>query len=78
MLCMISLSENIISDPDLGKIGEEKSCRISCTMEDMKGISGPAGVRAKNEYLDGGSASNYKVHPGMKDVLITYYEYFFT
>ena len=57
MLCMISLTENIISDPDLGKIGEEKSCLISWMMEDMNGICGPSGVKEKKEYLEGGATS---------------------
>ena len=62
MLCMISRTENITSDPDLGKIGELKILivivLISWMTELINGICGPSGVRAKKENLDGGPTSS--------------------
>ena len=53
MLCIISRSENIMSDPVLGKMGCDIKFLMSLIKVDMNGILGPSGVRVKRENGDG-------------------------
>ena len=71
MLCSSSRTENIISDPDLGKIGEEKRVLMSWMMELMNGICGPSGVRVKKENLEGGSTWNCNKNNKNQNIRVT-------